>query len=70
MITQDIEAVSDADAVTRRQLKALNPAQVMAIDRALAALGAFGEVRIVKSKNRVRFIEVLESRDMLKIGRD
>jgi hypothetical protein len=52
------------------QLESLTAEQVLCIDRALAGIGAFGEVRIVKAKGRVRFIETLESRDLLKIGHD
>ena len=52
------------------QLESLTPEQVLCIDRALAGIGAFGEVRIVKAKGRVRFIETLESRDLLKIKED
>ena len=54
--------------ISAQDLHALTPAQVRVIDEVLASLGAFGEVRIVKCKGRVRFIETLESRDMLKIG--
>lgn len=51
-------------------LALLTPAQVRAIDQALGAVGPFGEVRIVKAKGRVRFIQELESRDLLKVGDD
>jgi hypothetical protein len=54
--------------ISAHQLESLTPEQVLAIDRALADLGAFGEVRIVKDRGRIRFIEILESRDMLKIN--
>lgn len=54
--------------VAPSHLRSLTLEQVLVIDRALAGLGAFGEVRIVKSKGRIRFIETLESQDMLKIG--
>ena len=47
-------------------LTQLTPQQILMIDRALAAIGAFGEVRIVKTGGRIRFIETLESRDLLK----
>lgn len=45
-------------------LKVLTPAQVMEIDRALEEIGPFGEVRLVKVKGRVRFIQRLESQDL------
>ena len=57
------------DGRLAEELKQLTPGQVKAIDRALGAIGAFGQVRIVKNKGRVRFIETLESRDLIKIGR-
>ena len=60
--------VRERQAISAQQLSSLTPEQVLVIDRALAGLGAFGEVRIVKAKGCVRFIETLESRDMLKIG--
>jgi hypothetical protein len=51
-------------------LTELTPEQVVFIDRALAEVGAFGQIRIVKKKGRVRFIETLESRDWLKVRDD
>jgi hypothetical protein len=56
------------DPISAHRLHSLTPAQVLTIDRALTSLGPFGEVRIVKAKGRVRFIETLESQDMLKIA--
>lgn len=47
-------------------LESLTPRQVLAVDRALAAVGDFGEVRLVKMKGRVRFIQQLESNDLLR----
>jgi hypothetical protein len=60
----------DGRSLNDEQLMALTPAQVLCIDRALADIGAFGEVRIVKAKGRVRFIETLKSRDLLKLDGD
>ena len=54
----------------RECLTALTPEQVVFIDRALAEIGAYGQIRIVKKDGRVRFIETLESRDLLKIEED
>jgi hypothetical protein len=51
----------------RECLTALTPEQVVFIDRALAEIGDFGQIRIVKKNGRVRFIETLESRDLLNI---
>ncbi|HEY76499.1 MAG TPA: hypothetical protein G4O00_10005 [Thermoflexia bacterium] len=50
-------------------LRVLTPAQVLEIDRALEAIGPFGEVRLVKVKGRLRFIQQMESRDLLGGGR-
>lgn len=48
-------------------LESLTPSQVLAVDRALAAVGDFGEVRLVKVKGKVRFIQQLESNDLLRV---
>jgi hypothetical protein len=56
------------ERISAQELRALKPAQVLAIDRALANLGAFGEVHIIKRQNRVRFMKTTESTDLLKIG--
>ncbi len=50
-------------------LTVLTPEQVLEVDRALAAIGPFGEVRLIKVKGRVRFIQRLESRDLLRLSR-
>jgi len=39
----------------------LTPAQVRLIDRSLKRAGPFGEVRLVKVKGRLRFVQTLES---------
>lgn len=46
-------------------LEILTLEQVLQIDRALAAIGSFGEVRLVKVRGRLRFIQQLESREFL-----
>jgi hypothetical protein len=38
-------------------LQVLTPEQVLAVGRALASIGPFGEVRLVKVKGRVQFIQ-------------
>lgn len=45
-------------------LKVLTPDQILEIDRALESLGPFGEVRLVKVKGKLRFIQRLESREL------
>jgi hypothetical protein len=46
-------------------LRVLTPEQVLVVDRALASIGPFGEVRLVKVKGRVRFIQQLHSHSLL-----
>jgi hypothetical protein len=47
-------------------LRFLSPSQVAMIDEALAALGEFGEVRLVVEKGRLRFVVTQNSHDALK----
>ena len=63
-IIMDDQPSKDAGGFLRL-LKVLTPEQVLEVDRALAAIGPFGEVRLIKVKGRLRFIQQLESRDML-----
>ena len=48
----------------QQSLTMLTPEQVLEVDRALASIGPFGEVRLVKIKGRLRFIQQLESHDL------
>jgi hypothetical protein len=50
---------------TGRPLKFLNASQVEMIDESLAALGDFGEVRLVVEKGRLRFVVTQCSHDAL-----
>jgi hypothetical protein len=43
-----------------RPLKLLSPFQAKQIDSVLSGLGESGEVRLIKSKGRLRFITVIE----------
>jgi hypothetical protein len=43
------------------QLKVLDPNQIKRIDAALTAVGDFGEVRLIKAKGRLRYIQTLDS---------
>ncbi len=47
-------------------LALLTPDQVIQVDQALASIGPFGEVRLVKVKGQLRFIQKLDSRDLLR----
>ncbi len=42
-------------------LEVLNPSLVLQVDRALAKVGAFGEVRLVVAKGQLRFIQMMHS---------
>lgn len=48
-----------------RPLRMLSAWQVQQIDDALADLGPFGEVRLVKNRGRLRFIQKMESTSAL-----
>ena len=45
-------------------LRTLTPSQIPMVDLALAEVGEYGEVRIILQKNRVRYIEKLQSMDV------
>lgn len=47
-----------------RPLKFLSLRDMYAIDEALAAIGAYGEVRLVKNRGRLRFIQTVKSEDL------
>jgi hypothetical protein len=51
--------------VLDRPLKILTSWQIQKIDDALARLGPFAEVRLIKNKGKLRFIEKVESESML-----
>ena len=47
-----------------RPLKFLTSREIQQIDDTLASLGAFGEVRLIKERGKLRFIQKLESEKM------
>jgi hypothetical protein len=47
-----------------RPLKFLSCREIQQIDETLASLGAFGEVRLIKERGKLRFIQKLESEKM------
>jgi hypothetical protein len=65
-LSRPVEA--NQGSVLLEPLEALTPEQVRQVDEALASVGAFGEVRLVKVKGKLRFIQRLESRDLLRRG--
>jgi hypothetical protein len=46
-------------------LRVLTPRQVAMVDDVLAEIGEFGEVRLILHRNRLRFIQKLQSMDAL-----
>jgi hypothetical protein len=68
MIAQDDQGIEplaaeiDGESVT---LRALTVEQVKRIDDALIELGPFAEVRLIKAKGKLRFIQLLESRSLI-----
>jgi hypothetical protein len=42
----------------------LDADQIRQIDRALTEIGEFGEVRLIKAKGKLRFIQKLESEEI------
>ncbi|NIO72588.1 MAG: hypothetical protein GTN71_27105 [Anaerolineae bacterium] len=48
-----------------RPLSVLTLAHIRQIDDALAELGPFGEIRIIKQRGKLRFIEKVESEDIM-----
>ena len=48
-----------------RPLKVLTSWQIQKIDHALAGSGPFAEVRLVKNRGKLRFIQKVESESML-----
>jgi len=49
-----------------RGLRFLSPHQVVMVDQALRSVGDYGEVRLVVSKGKLRFIVTQKSYDALK----
>jgi hypothetical protein len=48
-----------------KPLRVLSSWQIQKIDDALAGLGSFAEVRLVKNRGKLRFIQKVESESML-----
>jgi hypothetical protein len=64
MSNANINQVGEANL--NRLLSFLDKRQVVMIDEALAALGEYGEVRLIVEKGRLRFISTQKSFDALK----
>jgi hypothetical protein len=48
-----------------KPLKVLTSRQIQRIDDALVGLGSFAEVRLIKNRGKLRFIQKVESESML-----
>ena len=55
------ETLPSMPEVHEADLNMLSLEQISLIDNALTELGAFGEVRLIKAKGKLRFIQKLES---------
>ena len=55
------DAQSAVACAAEMPLKMLTLQQIKQIDEALAKLGPFGEVRLIKQRGRLRFIQKIES---------
>lgn len=69
MTVGETERVTTGPAPTaarllERPLKHLSLRHVLAIDDALTAVGAFGEVRLVVNRGKLRFIQTVRSEDL------
>ena len=47
-------------------LQILSPCQIVQIDHALAEMGPFSEVRLIKNKGKLRFIQKVESQELVR----
>lgn len=50
--------------ILERPLRVLTPRQISMVDLFLTEVGEYGQVRIILQKNRVRYIEKLQSLDV------
>lgn len=60
------EAESNVFVALGRPLKHLTSRDIESIDEALSSIGAFGEVRLIKERDKLRFIQTVRSRDIRK----
>jgi hypothetical protein len=56
--------MNDASNLPHIDLVFLDVDQIKLIDRALSDIGDFGEVRLVKMKGKLRFIQKVKSEDV------
>lgn len=56
---------SNLESLSALVLKVLSYAQIVKIDEMLDELGPFGELRLIKKKGHLRFVEKVESFDFV-----
>ncbi len=61
-VEEEQESASALPAASLDSLNMVNLEQIKLIDDALSELGPFGEVRLIKAKGKLRFIQLLDSR--------
>ena len=61
-LEKEQESASALPAASLGSLNMVTPDQIKLIDDALSEVGPFGEVRLIKAKGKLRFIQLLDSR--------
>lgn len=64
-VRQTVQPPVSSPEEAELHLKMLNLEQVKMIDEALSEIGPFGEIRLIKAKGKLRFIQTLDSRSAL-----
>lgn len=59
----------EANGPTNINVVFLNADQIKHIDRALAEVGEFGEVRLIKAKGKLRFFQKVSSEEIVSYKR-
>ncbi len=63
-----LQAVDTIPLQLERSLRCLSVRHIHAIDDALVAIGAYGEVRLIKNGGKLRFIQTVKSEDLATRG--
>lgn len=67
MGSEDTEGERGSTLQLAQSLQVLDAALVVLLDRYLAGIGGYGEVRLKVVQGRVRFVEVVVSMDVQKV---
>jgi hypothetical protein len=57
--------VENPNTTDRLFLRSLTIGQVIRLDEILDTIGPFGEVRLIKAKGKLRFVQIVQSEDFL-----